>query len=332
MPHRRRKRLRLPCATLLVASAWSIPAPADPLELPPAAHPFFPGASLGARVTDAEDTSEPSAIPYVPAAPLPRLELDDPLRGPSEEGANPALSLAQRPTLPTTLHPSWLQPSSDDEGLHRPAPPPLASWDAAPGPVLSPLSPLEPYAPTPTSTSSSANASPVEIDDRSGWARWNSTLFGVSVTVLTFDAVMVAAFTLLPTDVTGWHEPQFNGLRKNFTEGPRVDNDRFFFNYVAHPLAGSEYYLIARNRGCNWWQSAAYSAGMSSVFEFLIESTYEQASWQDLWITPVSGTVIGELRWQVKKALENPSTGKPVGILNKILYVVIDPFDAVYKL
>lgn len=266
----------------------------------------------------------------VPPAPVPRFELDDPLTPP------PRAEIEAVGTPLTALHPSWLPRESDSTAPPRQGPRPWdgnVSWDPQPGPHLSPLSPLDGYVPPPVPlASSSASSQAPALDDRSGWARWNASLWGVTATVLTFDVVMVIGFTLLPSDVTGWGEPRFNGLKKNFTVGPRVDNDRFLFNYVAHPLAGSEYYLIGRNRGLNWWQSAAYSAALSTAFEFLIESAYEQASWQDIWITPVAGTVFGELRWQVKKALENPSTGKPVGTLNKILYVVIDPFDAVYKL
>lgn len=148
----------------------------------------------------------------------------------------------------------------------------------------------------------------------------------------TFMVTMVVAFTLLPSNVTGWEEPQWAGLKGNFTEGPRFDNDRFFFNYVLHPLAGAEYYLAARNRKLPWWQSFAYSAAVSTTFEFLVESAYERASWQDLWITPVSGAALGELRWQLKKHVEDPREGKPIGTWNKVLYVLIDPLDAVYKL
>jgi hypothetical protein len=144
---------------------------------------------------------------------------------------------------------------------------------------------------------------------------------------------VVAGFSLLPHDVTGWQkDPEFHGLEGNFTEGPRFDNDRFYFNYIAHPIDGSEFYLTARNRNLSWWQSLSYAAAVSTSFELFIESAYERASWQDLFITPVSGAVLGELRWQAKKSLEHPSTGRPIGTANKILYVFIDPFDAVYKL
>jgi hypothetical protein len=144
--------------------------------------------------------------------------------------------------------------------------------------------------------------------------------------------MMVIGFTMLPSEETGWNEPKFAGMKKDVTQGPRVDNDRTYFNYVTHPLAGSEYYMMGRNRGLTWWQGLAYATAMSCAFEFLIESAYEQAAWQDLWITPISGAVIGELRWQIKKSLENPRTRKPEGFVNKLFYVVIDPFDGIYNL
>ena len=143
---------------------------------------------------------------------------------------------------------------------------------------------------------------------------------------------MVGALSLLPRDFTAWRKPDFYGLKKNFKSGPNFDFDNPFFNYIAHPYDGSEFYLAARNRDFTWWQSFLYGVAVSSTFEFLIESAYEGASWQDLWITPVSGAVIGELRWQAKKALEDTETGKPVGTTNKILYVLVDPLDAIFNL
>ena len=334
-------------ACLLAACTWTLPAWGDPVELPAlglrpegAEYSAIPpiGTSTGTPTAPGQGLEEQGleeqglggSMTSVPPTPVPRFELNDPL------APTPSARAVAVPSA--TLHPSWLPQETDSPR----GPPPQgarpwdanASWDAPPGPHLSPLSPLDGYVPPPAPLGSSSTSSlqALVIDDRSGWARWNANLWGVTATVLAFDVVMVIGFTFLPSDVTGWGEPRFNGLKKNLTVGPRVDNDRFLFNYVAHPLAGSEYYLIGRNRGLNWWQSTAYSVALSTAFEFLIESAYEQASWQDLWITPVAGTVFGELRWQVKKALENPSTGRPVGTLNKILYVVIDPFDAVYKL
>jgi len=169
-------------------------------------------------------------------------------------------------------------------------------------------------------------------DERSAWARWHSTLWGTSATLGVAMFATVAALSYLPHDISGWIRPNFYGLKKNFKSGPSFDFDHDYFNYIFHPYDGSEFYLLARNRECTWWESFAYAAIVSSSFEFFIESAYEGASWQDLWITPVSGAVIGELRWQAKRALEDPKTGKPVGTTNKILHVLVDPVDAILNL
>ena len=236
---------------------------------------------------------------------------------------------------PATLHldmPSgWIAPDAPhgpqrNEARRRP----LFDWEPFTVPRLSPLWPEGGNGPTTTAMPQSRLSTPE--DERSAWARWHSSLWGASATLGTAMVATVGVLSFLPKDFTSWNKPNFFGLRRTFTTGPSFDYDNFFFNYIAHPIDGSEFYLIARNRKLNWWQSFAYAAAVSTFFEFFIESAYEGASWQDLWITPVSGAVIGELRWQAKKSLENPRTGKPTGTVNKILYVVVDPVDAILNL
>jgi hypothetical protein len=115
-------------------------------------------------------------------------------------------------------------------------------------------------------------------DERSSWAQWNASLPGVTTTVMLFLVTMVGGFSLLPANTTGWSEPTFSGLEGNFTKGPRFDNDHGYWNYAFHPLGGSEFYMMARNRELTWWQSLAYSAAVSTTFEFFIESAYERAT------------------------------------------------------
>jgi hypothetical protein len=196
--------------------------------------------------------------------------------------------------------------------------------------ALSPPALLQPTRPPPAPWGRRFH--PSQTPNLSGWAWWNSNLAGATATTLSFMCTMVVGFTFLPSDETGWGRPKFEGLKGNFREGPRFDNDRTYWNYVFHPIEGSEFYLVGRNRGLTWWQGLTYSFLMSGTFEYFIESAYERASWQDLWITPITGAAIGELRWQAKKALEDDKTGKPVGTLKKVLYVVLDPLDALSTL
>lgn len=257
-----------------------------------------------------------------PLRQVPRFELSYPARAP----------VVERKPLGATLQldrPSYRIATDaplESEKSRRGS---VFDWEQPAEPRLSPLWPAIGHEPTSTTL---RRAPSTPQDERSAWARWHSSLWGASVTMGTAMVTTVALLSLFPKDFTSWNKPNFYGLKRNFTHGPNFDYDNFFFNYIAHPIDGSEFFLIARNRKLSFWESFAYAAAVSTFFEFFIESAYEGASWQDLWITPVSGTVIGELRWQAKKSLENPRTGKPSGTANKILYVIIDPVDAVLNL
>jgi hypothetical protein len=279
--------------------------PVGPSALPvPWAAPRSPALSL--------------ALPRAPLAGVkpptgPSLKLDD-VTPPEPHLRRPAVAPYTFSSSPLTSLPAYAWSPNGPLPLQWPAP----AIALAPQPV--------------TGSHVQKNVPERDKQHRSLWARWHSSLAGVTGTVGLFMVSMVGVFTLLPNDVTGWDNPKFSGMKRNVTEGPRFDNDRFFWNYIAHPLAGSEFYMMARNRGYSWWGSFIYSAAVSCTFEFIIESTYEQASWQDIFITPISGAAFGELRWQAKKSLEDPREGKPIGAWHKFLYVLVDPFEALLTL
>jgi len=302
---------RIACVLFAALLAWPAVVQAEPGSDVPAA------AALGDAASDPE-------LPVVaPLRPVPKLKLRYP--------GGAAMVFDRRSFDAATLSldmPSYRFTSDaplESQSRRRPL-----SSELATEPRLSPFWPAFGNGST-TITRQLARPLTLE-DDRSAWARWHSSLWGVSATVGVAMVATVVTLSFLPSKSTGWNKPKFIGLKNNFTKGPSFDFDNFYFNYIAHPYDGSEFYLVARNRKLTWWQSLIYAAAVSTTFEFLIESAYEGASWQDLWITPVSGAVIGELRWQAKKALEDPQTGKPVGTVNKILHVVVDPVDAVLNL
>ena len=81
------------------------------------------------------------------------------------------------------------------------------------------------------------------------------------------------------------------------------DHDSYVYNFILHPLWGSETYLRAREVGFSLPASIAFSFGCSAVWEFLIESWSERPSKQDLIFTTSIGWIIGELRYQMKKRM-----------------------------
>ena len=90
-----------------------------------------------------------------------------------------------------------------------------------------------------------------------------------------------------------------HSYRENFknayTKPPVIDHDVWYINYIGHPYQGSWYYNAYRSQGAKWWQSALFSFGHSTFWEYLIESGFERPSVQDLIVTPVIGSLLGEL-------------------------------------
>ncbi len=64
--------------------------------------------------------------------------------------------------------------------------------------------------------------------------------------------------------------------------------------------------MALRGAGYPWYSSALYSAGMSTFFwEYGFESLAEVPSAQDIIVTPVAGSLLGEGMYLAKKAIKN---------------------------
>lgn len=105
----------------------------------------------------------------------------------------------------------------------------------------------------------------------------------------------------LPSDATAWNKtengkvPLFKRWWRNVHQGPVWDKDNAIFNYVLHPYAGAAYYMGARSNGFNMWGSFLYSFCISTFFwEYGFEAFNEIPSVEDLIITPVVGSILGE--------------------------------------
>ena len=160
--------------------------------------------------------------------------------------------------------------------------------------------------------------------DWDGIWRDSGVLFGAQV--------VAAGITLLaPESVSGWSpEEKRNSFKKygnNFVH-PVMDTDKFYINYILHPYWGATYYTRARERGFDKSSSFVYSALMSTLYEFGSECFYEKPSIQDLFVTPVAGSLLGayifepwresikrkqELRWYDHAALVATD---PIGVLS----------------
>lgn len=84
----------------------------------------------------------------------------------------------------------------------------------------------------------------------------------------------------------------FKNYKKNF--GKLVfDHDEPFWNWFVHPISGSQLYLFYRANGYNRIDSLGMSFISSTLFELTVEIYTEPASVQDLYQTPVIGSILG---------------------------------------
>lgn len=182
---------------------------------------------------------------------------------------------------------------------------------------------------------------PINIYDMpySGSASYtNHKRLGLNTGVL-FGAGFVAlgVLQLLPENTTGWSTaeirkvPFFQRWTTNVKKGPVWDKDLAIFNYVLHPYAGAAYYMGARSQGCNIFYSFLYSAGISTIFwEYGIEAFMEVPSIQDLIITPVAGSIIGEGFYVLKRSIvSNDYRLFGSRLLGNVAAYLIDPVNEV---
>ena len=119
----------------------------------------------------------------------------------------------------------------------------------------------------------------------------------------------------LPGKVGGWDDPvTLKGYLQGFTHAPSAhDADKYFVNFVLHPLSGSETHTLTRTRGWSFTESFLFDAAASISWEYVFENVYERPSRTDLMVTAPVGALLGELRYQMKEAGILPWLVDPMG-------------------
>jgi Domain of unknown function (DUF3943) len=149
---------------------------------------------------------------------------------------------------------------------------------------------------------------------------------------LGYQAVAIAVLYPLPESVTGW-DKDTAGFSKwwDNVSNPHRDKDDAYLNWITHPYWGAAYYIRGRERGLNRWQSFGYSALLSTLYEYGAEAFFEKPSYQDLWITPVIGSLLGEFVFSPVRESIKAKPGGPDG-MDKFLLVLTDPLGAANEL
>jgi len=111
-------------------------------------------------------------------------------------------------------------------------------------------------------------------------------LFGITVLMLS------------PKEVTGWSpdwtQDAWRNMKRSLSMAPVWDDDDWQINYVGHPIAGSIYYNSLRSQNASIFHSFLFATAQSFIWEYIIEATAEKPSTQDLFITPIVGSILGE--------------------------------------
>ena len=140
----------------------------------------------------------------------------------------------------------------------------------------------------------------------------------------------------LPEGATNWNRDEIQSVplftrwyNHVIREGPEWDGDKIIFNYVLHPYAGAVYFMAARSCGFNYVQSLVYSTLVSTIgWEFGIEAFMERPSLQDLFITPIVGSLIGEAFYRVKRHIvEHDYTLAGSRLLGNVVCFLVDPVN-----
>ena len=208
----------------------------------------------------------------------------------------------------------------------------LSTWLASPacGAVVEPRNDIEAHQvdgagretpETPEATSEQPSTTP----DLKGLRR--DTLY-----FLGYQFVVVGVLYALPETVTNF-DKDTAGLSKwwDNVSNPARDNDDAYLNWITHPYWGAAYYIRGRERGLSRWQSFGYSALLSTLFEYGAEAFFEKPSYQDLWITPVIGSLLGEFVFSPLRKSIKAKPGGPDGT-DKFLLVLTDPLGAANEL
>ena len=127
--------------------------------------------------------------------------------------------------------------------------------------------------------------------------------------VINFSAVYVTQWTyyLIAHDKEIKKYGSFDNWTKNSID-PHYDRDGFEYNLIRHTFAGHYYYLFYRSRNYSEENAFIWSFISSFAFEFTIETITERPSYQDLYQTPVFGTVLGVGAEKLSKYLHSTDT------------------------
>jgi hypothetical protein len=148
---------------------------------------------------------------------------------------------------------------------------------------------------------------------------------------LGYQVFIVGAIYLMPSSVSKWDKSEADNALERWRENvsnPVWDSDNTFVNYVLHPYWGATYYVRGRERGLDRGQSFLFSVTLSTLFEYTLEAIFEPVSLNDLIVTPIAGSLIGEFLFTPLRERIRAKPGE-LDWTDKTLLVLTDPLGVV---
>ena len=160
-----------------------------------------------------------------------------------------------------------------------------------------------------------------------------------SVTISLMAVGTIVVLYMSPHNVSNWDEkgvaPDEMAKRYNHkvSQGPVIDKDSPGINYYGHPYFGGAYYVHSRHLGYNKNESFVFSFLMSTcMYEYGVEAFFERPSMQDLFVTPMIGTLHGEMMLFWERRIKNhQNTFAGSWLLGQVCLNVIDPIGCVTR-
>ena len=134
-----------------------------------------------------------------------------------------------------------------------------------------------------------------------------------------------------------WENPEDNWANvspktwwTNISQGWEYDGDAFLTNYFAHPYHGNLYYNVGRTNGYDFWESSAWAASGSLLWEYFGETF--RPSINDWVNTTINGITLGEVLFRLSNMLtDNTATGAN-RVLREIGGAFLNPLRGVNRL
>jgi hypothetical protein len=142
---------------------------------------------------------------------------------------------------------------------------------------------------------------------------------------LGYQFLAIGILYVAPESFSGWSEEQKHTYkwRENVSH-PVWDTDAWYVNYILHPYWGGTYYVRGRERGLNQAYSFLYSALLSTLYEYGAEALFEPVSAQDLFVTPIVGSIMGEFLFMPWRAHIRAKEGE-LDWTDKAVLLLTDP-------